>query len=112
MHDIAARQRKFAGFARPFRSIARQLITRRERWGLSLYGWFTVLLCLAAASTFVFIRIYPFLAVTEAVSGEILVVEGWVPDYYIGQEYTDGPVCPDCVQEPHLNTDFIRHRLP
>ena len=32
---------------------------------------------------------------------EDVIKEGWIPDYYVGQEYTDGPVCPDCVQE-HL----------
>ena len=39
----------------------------------------------------VFLKIHPFLAVTAPVPAKVLVVEGWVPDYAIGEaleEYT------------------------
>ena len=55
------------------------LLNRRERWGLSLRGWITVLtLFLLSAFSFV-ILIHPFLAVTHRVPCKVLVVEGWIP---------------------------------
>lgn len=59
------------------------LMIRKERWGLSLRGWLVVL-CGLLVTTFVLILgIYPFLAVTGRVEGEVLVVEGWVHDYAV-----------------------------
>ncbi len=30
-----------------------------------------------------------------------VVQQGWIPDYYLGQEQVEGPVCPDCLDK-HL----------
>jgi hypothetical protein len=35
-----------------------------------------------------------------------VVQEGWIPDYFEGQDQMEGPVCPDCVdQHLWLSTD-------
>ncbi|MES2692294.1 MAG: ElyC/SanA/YdcF family protein [Verrucomicrobiota bacterium] len=59
------------------------LISRRERWGLTLRGWF-VLLALGALTALVTVfTIHPFLAVTSRTPAEYLAVEGWIHDYAI-----------------------------
>jgi uncharacterized SAM-binding protein YcdF (DUF218 family) len=59
------------------------LITRRERWGLSWRGWLLVVSTGLAVAYFAFLNIYPFLATTQRVDTNVLVVEGWVPKYAI-----------------------------
>ena len=55
------------------------LLDRRECWRLTLTGWFVVM-AMAVALGFVVPRtMYPFLAVTERMLGQVLVVEGWTP---------------------------------
>ena len=60
-----------------------RLIDKRERWGLTLWGWLAVLI----VALFLFLSgisgIHGFLAGEKPVRGEILVVEGWIPDYAI-----------------------------
>jgi uncharacterized SAM-binding protein YcdF (DUF218 family) len=59
------------------------LLSRKERWGLSLRGWFLFFASgLIAVGWFVF-GSYPFLAITEKTDANLLVVEGWVHDYAI-----------------------------
>jgi len=69
------------------------ILTRKERWGLSLRGWSIALAAILLTSyTFVF-RIYPFLAVTHCVDTNVLVVEGWIHEYAIRaavEEFNDG----------------------
>lgn len=58
-----------------------RLTAVRECRVLTPIGW-TALLTVFGVILFVFIiRIYPFLAPTKPVNGEILLVEGWLPDY-------------------------------
>lgn len=67
--DMAANSsRKFFG-----------LLTRRERWGLSLRGWLVGGSCVLLLAVLAGVAGYPFLAITEKVQGEYLVVEGWIP---------------------------------
>ncbi len=57
------------------------MIVRRECWTLSSRGKLLAVLLLLALS-FLFVKtIHPFLAVTERVDAEILVIEGWVPSF-------------------------------
>lgn len=57
------------------------LLSRRERWGLSLRGWI-LLFALGAASTLLLARtIHPFFAVTQRCDADFLAVEGWVHGY-------------------------------
>jgi uncharacterized SAM-binding protein YcdF (DUF218 family) len=54
------------------------ILTRKERWGLSARGWF-VLIFVGLLGAVVFItRIYSFLAETDRVDTQVLVVEGWI----------------------------------
>jgi hypothetical protein len=59
------------------------LVTRRERWGLSLRGWTTLILLLICSAVFVLFGVHPFLAVTASVPADCLVVEGWIHEYAI-----------------------------
>jgi uncharacterized SAM-binding protein YcdF (DUF218 family) len=59
------------------------LFTRKERWALSAKGWFFLLLLITSVAFLFLFRIQPFLAPTERVETEILVVEGWIHEYAI-----------------------------
>jgi|TARA_Y100000294_G_scaffold133509_1_gene126045 hypothetical protein len=58
-----------------------RLTTVRECRGLSLLGWGVLSGTLVALTILLTLTTYPFLALTRSVQGEILVVEGWLPDY-------------------------------
>lgn len=58
-------------------------LNRRERWGLSMRGWFALLLVAVGVSIVAVLSIHPFLAMTQREDADILVVEGWVPDFAI-----------------------------
>jgi hypothetical protein len=54
---------------------------RKERWSLTGRSWalaFGLVVCLLLL---VVLRIHPFLAVTERTKADVLVVEGWLPNY-------------------------------
>ena len=57
------------------------LIERKERWVLNGRGWFILLISVAALLFLIFTTVHPFLSVNDPVEGDILVVEGWIPDY-------------------------------
>jgi len=54
------------------------LLVRRERWSLSWRGRFVVLCVVVALAAAVVLGIHPFLAVTNPVHSDYLVVEGWI----------------------------------
>ena len=56
-------------------------IKRKERWSLTATGWIALIAVVAAVLVAAVFTVHPFLAVNEPVQGEILVVEGWLPDY-------------------------------
>ena len=58
-------------------------IKRKERWSLTATGWIALIVVVAAVLVAVVLTVHPFLAVNDPVEGEILVVEGWLPDYAI-----------------------------
>lgn len=60
-----------------------RLIDRRERWGLTLWGWLVVGMVAGAAIIISIPGIHGFLAIDDPVRGEVLVVEGWIPDHAI-----------------------------
>ena len=65
------------------------LLNRKERWGLSGLGW---LVLMAGMVLFFFIgvvAVHPFLAITETVPADVLVVEGWIHPYGIKAAATD-----------------------
>ena len=57
--------------------LVRQRAGRVPTWR----GWLLSLLMVAVAATGAVRMVHPFLAVTERVSTDVLVVEGWVPDF-------------------------------
>lgn len=61
------------------------LLVRKERWSLSLTAKLVLLLTVFLLGVVAVRVMYPFLAVTSRVSGEILVVEGWIPTYTLAQ---------------------------
>lgn len=59
------------------------LVNRKERWGLSWKGRMFVLVLLIGLGISLVYGIYPFLAVTQRANSDVLVVEGWIPDFAI-----------------------------
>lgn len=57
-----------------------KLIKRKEAWVLAWRGWLLLLGSLIVALVLLAVSIHPFLAMTRPVHGDILVVEGWMPD--------------------------------
>jgi len=59
------------------------ILKRKERWGFSWRGWLLVISAGLAAAYFTFLNIHPFLAVTNRVNTNVLVVEGSIQRYAI-----------------------------
>lgn len=59
------------------------LLTQRTRWGLSVRGWLVLILFLLFAFAGLMLNIQPFLARTQKVDSDYLVVEGWIHGYAI-----------------------------
>ncbi len=70
LNSSASRSRKFFG-----------LLTRSQRWGLSMRGWLFLLILLPGGIASWMVLIYPFLALTNRVDANILVAEGWVHEF-------------------------------
>src|SRR5437762_5655962 len=69
------------------------ILTRKERWGLSWRGWLLVTSASVLGLYFAFLNVHPFLAVTHRAKTNILVVEGWIPQYDIpaaAEEFKNG----------------------
>ncbi len=59
------------------------LLRRRQCIVPTWRGWLLLLLVAGIAGTFIVRNLYGFLAVNEPLPGDILVIEGWSPDYVI-----------------------------
>jgi len=59
------------------------VISKRVRWGLTLWGWLTILLILVLVVFLLISRTYSLLSPVKPVKADILVVEGAVPDYVL-----------------------------
>ena len=66
------RQRALGGF-----------LVRRYRWGLSQWAKILLSILMLAFGMIVILGAFPYLAVTDRVSADVLVVEGWVHPYAI-----------------------------
>jgi hypothetical protein len=60
-----------------------RFIDKRERWGLTLWGGLAVVIVAGVTLLAVVPKIRGFLASENPVRGQILVIEGWIPDYAI-----------------------------
>jgi uncharacterized SAM-binding protein YcdF (DUF218 family) len=81
-YDLAETQELVQGSSLK-RSALGGLLLRENRWGLSLQGKVLLLIILLALAVTIVLGIYPFLAITERVDADVLVVEGWVHPYAI-----------------------------
>ena len=59
------------------------MFDRKERWSLSWRGRLIVAFGLLLVGVLVLKEVYPFLAITQRVNANILVVEGWIDEYAI-----------------------------
>ena len=59
------------------------LIRRREMWAITWEGWVTAIAGLIITMLLIITNIHPFLAVNAPIKADILVVEGWLPDYAV-----------------------------
>jgi uncharacterized SAM-binding protein YcdF (DUF218 family) len=59
------------------------VLSRKPRWGLSWRGRVLVAAATLVAGLLVFSNIFPFLAVTQRVPSDTLVVEGWIQEFGI-----------------------------
>ena len=57
------------------------LTTIRKRRVLTPIGWVTLSIAFSSVLVSIILFVHPFLAPTKPVGGDILVVEGWLPDY-------------------------------
>jgi len=56
---------------------------RKERWGLSWRGWLVFIVAGLLIIVLLLLNIQPFLAKTQRVNANVLVVEGWIHEYAI-----------------------------
>jgi len=61
------------------------MLRRRRCWLPSRRGWAALALGAAAVMYLAVRAAYPFLAVTDPVTGGVLVIEGWAPDYAVAE---------------------------
>jgi uncharacterized SAM-binding protein YcdF (DUF218 family) len=69
------------------------IFTRKERWGLSWRGCLVVAFAVLTMFGVIVIEIHPFLAETQRVDSNTLVVEGWINEHAIKlavKEFKDG----------------------
>ena len=61
------------------------LVRRRNCWIPTLPGWLVLGIVVVGICLLLINTIHPFLSVDHALSADILVVEGWLPDYALEQ---------------------------
>lgn len=57
-----------------------RLFTKKQCWVPTWRGWVLVIVVLGALFLGAIHQVYPFLAPTERVEAELLIIEGWLPD--------------------------------
>ena len=61
--------------------LKRKIIKKSERYRLTRLGWIVFLLTVIFSFIICIHILHPFLALSARIDGDIMVVEGWVPDY-------------------------------
>jgi uncharacterized SAM-binding protein YcdF (DUF218 family) len=59
------------------------LFTLKERWGFSWRGWLVFIFAGLLIAVLLLLNIQPFLAKTQRVNANVIVVEGWIHEYAI-----------------------------
>lgn len=62
-----------------------RLVHCQQKWTLTAQGWGVAIAFAAILISFTFTHIHSFLAVNSPIKADVLVVEGWLPDYAIKQ---------------------------
>ena len=74
-------------------NILHMLITKKETYILTVYGWLALCGTVIALSFFGLWQIYPFLAYHNPIDANVLIIESCVPDYALKEaisEFEDG----------------------
>ena len=66
-----------------------RIINKRERYGLTKLGWIIFLLTVIFSFIICIHILHPFLALSARIDGDIMVVEGWLPDYALQKAVDD-----------------------
>ena len=66
-----------------------KIINKKERYGLTWLGRIVFLFAAILSVIICFHFIHPFLALNSPVNGDIMVVEGWLPDYVLQEPIRD-----------------------
>ena len=66
-----------------------KVINKRERYGFTWLGWIVFLSAIIISLTICLRLLHPFLAISVPVNGDIMVVEGWLPDYALEKAIAD-----------------------
>ena len=66
-----------------------KIINKRERYGLTKLGWIIILLTVIFSFIICIHILHPFLASSARIDGDIMVVEGWLPDYALQKAVDD-----------------------
>lgn len=61
------------------------LVRRKQVWTLTAQGWGVLIAVAATLIGFTITHIHSFLAVSYPIKADVLVVEGWLPDYALNQ---------------------------
>jgi uncharacterized SAM-binding protein YcdF (DUF218 family) len=61
------------------------MLVRRERWSLSWWGRLLALTVLVVLALFIGSKAHQFLALSSPVPAEVLIIEGWIPDYALDE---------------------------
>jgi len=61
------------------------LIRRRERYGLTTKGWAAAIVLVLLVAGCILYNLNSFLAPVERVKADVMVLEGWIPDYAFPQ---------------------------
>lgn len=69
--------------ASPRQSALGGLLVRQYRWGLSRWAKFFLFIVVLTLAVITFLNVHRFLAVTQRLDTDVLVVEGWVHPYAI-----------------------------
>ena len=83
VRDRSTRTRPLELISSPRQSALGGLLVRQYRWGLSRWARFFLLVVLLTLGLIMFLNVDAFLAPTQRVDTDILVVEGWVHPYAI-----------------------------
>jgi len=62
-----------------------RLITHKQVWTLTLQGWVLICTLISGLMVVSITQVHSFLAPNQPITADILIVEGWMPDYGIEQ---------------------------